>query len=191
MKRLFTAHASRRWPLVSVGLFAILVVALVAITDSGEPVNTSHPFGSASFSVFDQGRTGLPKSLERRLPPAPRSIRWSEAHRLVGIGPKVWAFLGEDELCLLGQEGAASITVVCTGRRRALEHGIFIASVRDSSMSDSGPVREVIGLAPDSAGVVHLITPGSKSVTVPVDHNVFIWRDDVPASPLTAVLARR
>jgi len=191
MKRLFTAIAIRRWPLVSVGLLALLVLPLVAITDRGEPAGTSHPRGSATFSVFEQGRTGLPTALERSLPPAPSGIRWTEAHRLLGIGPKVWAFLGGDKLCLLEQASAVSITVVCTGWQRASEHGIFIASVRDPSMSHSGPAREVIGLAPDSAAVVRLITPGFKAVTVPVDRNVFVRRDEVPASPLTAVLARR
>lgn len=67
---------------------------------------------------------------------------------------------------------------------RALKHGIFTASLIDSSMVDAeSRERVVVGLVPDGTRAVRVHTPGFAAGVSTVADNVFVLRDAITDSP--------
>jgi hypothetical protein len=141
-----------------------------------------------NFRTFRMDDAGIPLSLVALLGPPPFGANWALARE---VHNGTWAVPARGHICLVQQqqpEGSAS--VACTQTRRALTNGILAASLKDPSMSGPGPRREIIGLTPDGTQRARLITPGYRTVTVPVNSGVYMHRDNIPASPLTATLVR-
>ena len=140
-----------------------------------------------SFSLFRSPPTGLPFSISTRLSPSSVGVSWALAREL---RKNIWAAPANDHICLLKRGPDQAIAVTCTRTARALSHGIYMASLRDPSMQEPGPGRQIVGLTPDNTSQVRLRTPGYPTVAVKVDHGVFVQRDNIPASPRTVTLLR-
>jgi hypothetical protein len=50
--------------------------------------------------------------------------------------------------------------------------------------------RSIVGLVPDQAKRVRIHTPGSPTVTRPVERNVFVLTDHIPQPPETIELLK-
>lgn len=137
------------------------------------------------FQIFRLPVASEPPAVLQRPRPTPFGMKWALAHRLHG---PVWAAPARERICLAQQQPDEGLSVVCTRISQILDHSIFIVSLKDPSMQGLGFRREIVGLAPDGTRKVRLITPGYRTATVPVDHGVFVHRDDIPASPLTTTL---
>lgn len=167
---------------------AALLLPLIALSACGEQGTrgVGVPI-SRHFHVFRLDTPGLPWLLAQQLGPPPFEAKWSRARE---VRKDLWALPARERVCLVQQQSGGSIGVACTRIRQALSHGIFIASLKDPSMRTPGPQREIVGLIPDGVREVRIITPGHRTVTATVSRNLFVQRDNIPASPQTVTLLR-
>ena len=182
-----SAEVQRRQRLA--GAAASLVALLFTLTACGNQQDTRATYVPISdhVRIFRLDAAGLPEPLAKKLSPAPSGVNWSLEQL---IEEDVWAVPARDRVCIVQQESQGAISVTCTRPNRVISHGIFVASLKDPSMHGPGPRREIVGLAPDGTHRVRLITSGHKTVTIPVRRNVFVQRDNIPASPQTVTLLR-
>ncbi len=141
-----------------------------------------------NFRVFRVDSAGLPRRLETVLGPAPFGANWAFAQQ---VHKGTWAVPARSRICLVQRGPKGSAGVGCTRTQQVFANGMFITSLKDPSLPGLGARREIVGLAPDGTRKVRLITPGYRTATAPVDHGVFVHRDDIPASPLTTILLPR
>ena len=177
-----------RWLALSAAALCLLLALVLILQRAGDSQHPSRDLGAAAkFRILRQPADGLPPSLSKQLHPAPFGAKWSLSRK---VHEDLWAVPTGRHICLVRSQAGGAVSVVCAPNQRALSHGIFIASLQDPSMKGPGPRRKIIGVAPDKAPAVRLITPNFRTVTVRVHRNVFVQRDNIPASPLTATLIR-
>lgn len=149
-----------------------------------EPISRMPAELRRNFSLFRSPAKGLPFAFRQRLG-SPFGASWTLAQPL---RKHVWAVPARKYLCLTEQRPGGDIALGCTQTKQALSHGIFIASLVDPSIKKPGRRRAIIGLAPDCARAVELITPNFRTITVGVRRGVFAHSDNIPASPQTVEL---
>jgi hypothetical protein len=151
----------------------------------GEAVTATRQQAAKHFHIFRTRGRRLPREFVRGLPSIPSHPDWSLARAL---SKDAWIAPAQRQLCLAQGLVTKEIAVTCSGIEHVLAHGIFIASLAPPGMPTLGPRRVVIGLAPDGIESVLLITPGYRTVKVPVNHNVFIRQDALASSPASVRL---
>jgi hypothetical protein len=109
---------------------------------------------------------------------------------LTALERQVWAGLGGHRICLIDHLGLGGTGVTCVAIKRALEHGITSTFLREG-VHDAPADRSIVGLVPDGAARVRVLTPGYRPAVVPVRRNVFVLHDQVPEPPETVELLGR
>lgn len=187
-----------RWLAVSAALFLLLIGVLAGYSrqdntppfprnaDTSTVRSVPRAIGKR-FSLFRSPPVGLPFSLVARLEAPLFGANWAHAQKLRW---GTWAMPARKQVCLVKQRPDRAIAVTCTPIGEILSSGMFVASLQDPSMKAPGPQREIVGLAPDGTSGVRVLTPGYRTVTVGVNRNVFVQRDNIPASPQTVILLR-
>lgn len=143
------------------------------------------------FAILQESRRPLPKGL---LPIAPSQNRQIVLSRgwpvLTMLERQVWAAPIGHRLCLIDHSGSDGTGVTCATVTRVLQHGITSAFLREGTQGSPAD-RSIVGLVPDGAARVRLLTPGYQPAVVPVRRNVFVLHDRVPEPPETVELLGR
>lgn len=135
------------------------------------------------FNLLRTPPEGLPTSLGLRIRERDPQAEVASAQRVPGPFLPAWLLPDGRRLCLVAALPYAPAQV-CATTRRALSHGIFIATLSQGSGAvRHRPLRVVLGVAPDDARVA--LVPGAHSlIRHPVQPTgVFAFADSSGETP--------
>jgi hypothetical protein len=162
-------------------------------TGSAQSVSQSRPTSSdrhansrvppmlvSNFTLFRSPANGVPESVWQPIHQSIPGMLWAQSRRIpVSSSDAYWLVPGRRHLCIISLSRASStIGTVCSGIRQAIHHGIA-----DTSLGMRPPKRLIVGVAPDRARRVVVLSAGS-SFSVRVHRlGVFTRSDSVPKGP--------
>lgn len=137
----------------------------------------------AHFAILAKPPSGLPPQVQKSLGPPPFGVEWSSARPLpTGLSRRVWVIPGVQHLCLLEWTLENGLASTCTRTAIALRQGVSATTIKEA-MGSNPAVRDTVGVVPDRAQQVRIITPGYPAKRVRVTDNLFGFSDHIPEPP--------
>src|SRR5512144_3216566 len=160
-------------------------------TGSNNAFSTHSTDRSQGFAVLRGARRPLPKSLSLMAPSQSEQVVLSRGWPIfASLDQQVWAAPVGVRLCLIDQSMSGETGLTCSTFKHALKHGITSTFLREGSHGSAAD-RSSVGLVPDGAVRVRVLTPGYQPSVAPVRRNVFVLHDQVPEPPETVELLGR